>query len=86
MGLKVNIEKLTFYALEIVYLGYILPRDDIRPQSKKVHAILTIQPPKGVKQSEISLAWYNTTATSGQDEAKCLPLTPHWLESVIRPK
>jgi hypothetical protein len=30
-GLKVNAEKLTFCALEIEYLGYILTRDGIKP-------------------------------------------------------
>jgi hypothetical protein len=49
-GLKVNAEKSTFCALEIEYLGYILTRDGIKPQSNKVQAILTIQPHKGVKQ------------------------------------
>jgi hypothetical protein len=49
-GLKVNAEKSTFCALEIEYLGYILTRDGIKPQSNKVQAILTIQPPTNVKQ------------------------------------
>ncbi len=49
-GLKVNAEKLTFCALEIEYLGYILSRDGIKPQSNKVQAILTIQPPKHVRE------------------------------------
>jgi hypothetical protein len=49
-GLKVIAENLTFYALEIEYLGYILTRDGIKPQSNKVQAILVIQTPKGVKQ------------------------------------
>jgi hypothetical protein len=31
-------------------MGYILTRDGIKPQSKKVQVILAIQPPKGVKQ------------------------------------
>jgi hypothetical protein len=48
--LKVNAEKLTFCALEIEYLGYILSRDGIKPQGNKVQAILAIQPPTGVKQ------------------------------------
>jgi hypothetical protein len=34
-GLKVNAAKLTFCALEIEYLGYILTRDSIKPQSNK---------------------------------------------------
>jgi hypothetical protein len=42
-GFKVNAEKLTFCTLEIEYLGYILTRDGIKPQSNKVQAILVIQ-------------------------------------------
>ncbi len=49
-GLKVNAAKLTFCALEIEYLGYVLTRDSIKPQSNKVQAILTIKPPTGVRQ------------------------------------
>jgi hypothetical protein len=49
-GLKVNAAKLTFCALEIEYLGYVLIRDAIKPQSNKMQAILTIKPPTGVKQ------------------------------------
>jgi hypothetical protein len=41
---------LTFCTLEIEYLGYILTRNGIKPQSNKVQAILVIQPSKGVKQ------------------------------------
>jgi hypothetical protein len=50
VGLKVNAEKSTFYANEIEYLGYILTRDGIKPQSNKLQAILAIQPPTNVKQ------------------------------------
>jgi hypothetical protein len=49
-GLKVNAAKSTFCALEIEYLGYVLTRDGIKPQSKKVLAILAIKPPTGVRQ------------------------------------
>ncbi len=48
--IKVNAAKLTFCALEIEYLGYVLTRDGIKPQSNKVQAILTIKPPTGVTQ------------------------------------
>ncbi len=48
--LKVNAEKLTFCALEIEYLGYILTREGIKPQNNKVQAILVIQPPKNVRE------------------------------------
>jgi hypothetical protein len=41
-GIKVNTEKLTFCAVEIEYLGYILTRDGIKTQSNKVQAILAI--------------------------------------------
>ncbi len=47
---KVNAAKLTFCALEIEYLGYVLTRDGIKPQSNKVQAILAINLPTGVKQ------------------------------------
>ncbi len=49
-GLKVNAAKLIFCALEIEYLGYVLTRDGIKPQSNKVQAILAIKPPTGFKQ------------------------------------
>jgi hypothetical protein len=54
-GLKVNAAKLTFCALEIEYLGYVLTRDGIKPQSNKVRAILAIKPPTGVKQLRLFL-------------------------------
>jgi hypothetical protein len=50
VGLKVNAEKLPLCALEIEYLGFILTRDGIQPQSNKVQAILAIQLPTNVKQ------------------------------------
>ncbi len=53
-GLQVIAEKNTFCALEIEYLGYILIRDSIKPQSNKVQAILAIQLLKGVNNSNIS--------------------------------
>jgi hypothetical protein len=49
-GLKINADKSTFCALEIEYMGYVLTKDGIKPQSNKVQAILAIQPSKGVKQ------------------------------------
>ncbi len=49
-GLKVNAEKSIFCTLEIEYLGYILTKDGIKPQSNKMKVILAIQPTKGVKQ------------------------------------
>ncbi len=49
-GLKVNATKLAFCALEIEYLEYVLTRDDIKPQSNKVQAILIIKLPTGVRE------------------------------------
>jgi hypothetical protein len=48
-GLKVNVVKLTFCALEIEYLGYVLTKDGIKPHRNKVQAILVIQLPTNVK-------------------------------------
>ena len=41
-GLKVNAAKSLFCAHEIEYLGYILTREGIKPQPKKVQAILVL--------------------------------------------
>jgi hypothetical protein len=49
-GLKVNAAKSIFCALEIEYLGYVLTKDGIKPQSNKVQAILAIKPPTGVRE------------------------------------
>jgi hypothetical protein len=44
------VEKLTFCALEIEYLGYVLTREGIKTQSRKVQAILAVQPPTNAKE------------------------------------
>jgi hypothetical protein len=49
-GLKVNSAKSTFCALKKEYLGYVLTRDGIKPQSNNVQAILAIKLPTGVRQ------------------------------------
>ncbi len=85
-GLKVNAEKLTFYALEIKYLGYVLTRDGIKPQSKKVQAILVIKLPTGVRQFQHFLGMVQYYHDLWARQAKCSPLLPHWLGSKVRPK
>ncbi len=51
MGLKVNTAKSFFCTHEIEYLGYMLTRGGIKPQIKKVRAILAInKPPNNVKE------------------------------------
>jgi hypothetical protein len=49
-GLKINATKSIFCAQETEYLGYILTRDGIKPQPKKVQAILALNPPNKVKE------------------------------------
>jgi len=49
-GLQVNAAKSNFCALEVDYLGYTLTREGIRPQEKKVNAILALEPPRNVKE------------------------------------
>ena len=49
-GLKINADKSNFCTIETEYLGYILTRDGIKPQSNKVQAILALAPPKNVKE------------------------------------
>jgi hypothetical protein len=49
-GLKVNAARSLFCAHEIEHLGYILTREGIKPQPKKVQAILTLSPPNNVKE------------------------------------
>jgi hypothetical protein len=48
-GLKVNAVKSQFCNHEIEYLGFILSIEGIKPQSKKVQAILTLNQPNNVK-------------------------------------
>jgi hypothetical protein len=49
-GFKVNADKSKFCTHETEYLGYILTRDGIKPQSNKIEAILALQPPTNVKE------------------------------------
>ncbi len=48
--LKVNAAKSLFCAHEIEYLGYILNREGIKPQPKKMQAILTLNLPNNVHE------------------------------------
>ncbi len=49
-GLKVDAAKSFFCTHEIEYLGYILTREGIKPQPKKVQAILALNLPNNVKE------------------------------------
>jgi len=59
-GLKVNATKSFFCTHEIEYLGYILTREGIKPQPKKVQAIFALNPPHNVKvlQHFLSMVQY----------------------------
>jgi hypothetical protein len=48
-GLKVNAANLFLCAQEAEYLGYILTRGGIKPQSKKVQVILALNPSNSIK-------------------------------------
>jgi hypothetical protein len=48
--LKVNVAKSSFCAHEIEYLGYILTREGIKPQPKKVQVILMLNLPNNIKE------------------------------------
>ena len=49
-GLQVNAEKSFFAKDECEYLGYVITRKGIRPQPKKIDAVLRIEEPKTIKQ------------------------------------
>ena len=49
--LNVNACKSSFCATETDYLGYVLTQDGIKPQKKKVHAILALMLPRSVNHS-----------------------------------
>jgi hypothetical protein len=48
--LKVNAAKSLFCAHEIEYIGYILTRERIEPQPKKVQAILALNPHNNIEE------------------------------------
>ena len=49
-NLQVNALKSSFCALETEYLGFVLTQDGIKPQKKKIDAILQVAPPKNTRQ------------------------------------
>ncbi len=84
--LKINVDKLNFCTLETEYLGYILTRDGIKPQSNKVQAILALTPPRNVKElrSFLGMVQYYREFWARRSDMLA-PLT-HWLESAVRLK
>ncbi len=49
-GLKVNAAKSLFCAHEIKYLGYILTKEGIKPQPKKMQETLVLSLPNNIKE------------------------------------
>ncbi len=75
-GLKVKAAKSLFCAYEIEYLGYILTREGIKPQPKKVQVILALNPPNNVKELRHFLGMVQYyPGTCGRDVVKCWPLS-----------
>jgi hypothetical protein len=75
-GLKVSATKSFFCTHEIEYLGYIQTRGGIKPQPKKVQAILALNPPNNVKELWHFLGMVHITVTCGRSVVKCSPLSP----------
>ena len=58
-GFRANVRKCFFAEDELEYLGYLLTRTGVKPQPKKVEAILRLQAPKNVKQLRTFLGMVN---------------------------
>jgi hypothetical protein len=56
---RVNLKKSFFAREELEYLGYVITRQGVKPQPKKVEAILRLQPPKGVRDLRRFLGMVN---------------------------
>ena len=49
-GLKLKLKKCTFFKEETDYLGFVISKDGIKPDSKKVEAIRDLPEPKSVRE------------------------------------
>ena len=75
-GLKMNATKSIFCAQETEYLGYILTRGGIKPQPKKVQAILVLNPPNNVKELRQFLGMVQYYRDMWQKHSECWLLSP----------
>ena len=59
-GFKVNATKCSFGLKYITYLGYVIPREDIKPDLKKVQGIMDIRQTTTMteERSLIVMVWY----------------------------
>jgi hypothetical protein len=75
-GLNINVTKSVFCAQETEYLGYILTRGGIKPQPKKVQAILVLNLPNNVKELQQFLGMVQYYRDMWQKHSEMLaPLT-----------
>ena len=51
-GLKVNAKKCSFGLKEIPYLGYIIKREGVMPDPKKIQGIVDLERPKNYHRSQ----------------------------------
>ena len=58
-GFRANVRKCFFADDELEYLGYILTKEGVKPQPKKVEATLWLQAPKNTKQLRHFLGMVN---------------------------
>ena len=58
IGIKLKINKCSFYVNSVNYLGYIFDKDDVRPNTEKIHAIIDALTPVNVKQVQSFLGLY----------------------------
>ncbi len=75
-GLIVNAAKSPFCAYEIEYLHYIMTRNGIKPQPKKVKAILALNPPNNVKELRRFLGLESSSSFGDSNQTQvhvCIP-------------
>ena len=58
-NLQVNGDKSKFFAYETEFLGFVLTREGLRPQDKKIDAVMALQVPKTVKHVRSILGLVN---------------------------
>jgi hypothetical protein len=76
-GHKVNAAKSSFCNHELKYLCYILTREGIKPQPKKVQAILALNPPNNVKELRrfLGMEFSSSFGESNRPQViECIPM------------
>jgi hypothetical protein len=74
-GLKVNATKSLLCTHKFEYLGYILTREGIKPQPKKVQMILALNPTNNIKKLRHFLGMVPYYRMRGKSIVKCWPLS-----------